>query len=190
MGVGVGVVMVVVGVVWAASVQSGHGLQRATPPHESPRWALLSNTPTGYGGKTWEEPYLPEADEDLHASWDYPAWLEDLVLQQQPRRRSLAEVLAPLAYPVHKRARVPAAGGEGTGAGDGEEEGAPADATSTSSRRKSRPSVGRAAKRGIGLFSLAIALAQKPTSPPEPKMHPADLSAYPRRARFFVATMG
>ncbi|KAK8732152.1 hypothetical protein OTU49_007211 [Cherax quadricarinatus] len=48
----------------------------------------------------------------------------------------------------------------------------------------------RQTKRGIGLFSLAFALAQKPTSPPQPMMHPVDLSEYPRRARFFVATMG
>ncbi|KAK7081137.1 hypothetical protein SK128_002600 [Halocaridina rubra] len=45
-------------------------------------------------------------------------------------------------------------------------------------------------KRGIGLFSLAVALAQRPTPPSKPMMHPVDLSAYPRRARFFIATMG
>ncbi|XP_064085777.1 uncharacterized protein LOC135200929 [Macrobrachium nipponense] len=46
------------------------------------------------------------------------------------------------------------------------------------------------AKRGIGLISLAVALAQNNTSYSKPRMQPVDLSAYPRRARFFIATMG
>nr|XP_045620231.1 uncharacterized protein LOC123771652 [Procambarus clarkii] len=45
-------------------------------------------------------------------------------------------------------------------------------------------------KRGIGLFSLAYALAQKPIRPPRPMLNPVDFSAYQRRARFFMATKG
>lgn len=78
----------------------------------------------------------------------YSRWLQELSLE--PR---LGQVLAPLTYQVDKRARVSATG--------------PAGAGNKETTGGSQTLAGRAAKRGIGLFSLAIALAQKPTSPPE-----------------------
>ncbi|XP_042232760.1 uncharacterized protein LOC121873318 [Homarus americanus] len=180
-------------VLWAAVLHNGHGLLHLTHSKQAPGWTFLPNP-----SSVKEEKQLLEGREtQLAASdvphyhtypqqpWPYREWVGELQGLEQQQQKEVPQgdfLMAPLTYQAHKRGTVGGpVGGDSTDRSD--EKDTIDGSWSWEARR-------RAAKRGIGLFSLAFALAQKPTNAPKPRRHPIDISAYPRRARFFVASMG